>query len=134
MCQIFCDKKSLFLLRFSFDMYYCSSTLLVMNNIIKKAKSISNLLQLAQEEAVLHEILPILMTPSEIENIYERVKILECLQNGLSQRKTLKKTEATAIATITRGAKVLKQVSPTLHSFFLKAQRLDWWRNLFWCA
>jgi Trp operon repressor len=104
-----------------------------MNDVTQKAKGVAKFLLLSQEEGGLVDILPVLMTPIEIEKIYERIRILECLNDGLSQRKTLKKT-GSAIATVTRGAKVLKQVPPFFGLLIKKAQHLDWWRHLFWCA
>jgi Trp operon repressor len=93
-------------------------------------RGIAHLLIFSQEEGKLLDTLSLFMTEREIKNIYERIKIVECLNNGLSQRKTCKKT-GVAIATVSHGAKILKQTL-FMSSLLQKVQRLDWWRHLFW--
>lgn len=95
-----------------------------------KSKAIANVLCLADEEQ-LAVLLDDLLTDSEIEKVHERIKIIECLGQKLSQRETAKKTQA-AIATVTRGAQLMKKPSFLLGSLIEKGLSKSWWRRAFW--
>ena len=102
-------------------------------NTSGKIQAIRKMLQQTKDNSDLDCVLSELLTESEIEKMYERVQIVECLHKGLSQRETSKKTTA-AIATVTRGASLLKQNNSKLAEVIERNQRQAWWRQLFWGA
>ncbi len=55
----------------------------------------------------LEKFLQDILTPAEIETIYERLQIVKLLKQGLSQRDVAEKLQ-TSTATVNRGARVLK--------------------------
>jgi len=55
----------------------------------------------------LEKFLQDILTPAEIETIYERLQIVKLLKQGLSQREVAEKLQ-TSTATVNRGARVLK--------------------------
>lgn len=101
-------------------------------NSLDKSKAIANVLCLADEET-LAMLLDDLLTDSEIDKVHERIKIIECLSQKLSQRETAKKTHA-AIATVTRGALLMKKPTFILDTLIKKGQSKVWWQKLFWSS
>ena len=97
----------------------------------QKIKAINALLMLSMSERNSEALLDDILTESEINKIYERVQIVDCLQNGMSQRETAKKTES-GIATVTRGSHLLKKPALVLDSIIEKASSMTWWQKLFW--
>lgn len=99
----------------------------------QKLKAINKILQVPQTDADREALLSDLLTESEIDKIHERVQIVECLQRGLSQRETSKKSGA-AIATVTRGAGLMKKPGLVLDTVIQNNHTLAWWHRLFWGA
>ncbi len=98
----------------------------------KNLKAISNYLFLCKSRENLAELLANLLTDSEINKIHERIKILDCLSNGFSQRQTQKKV-GTGIATISRGAQIVKSKNfASLEKILKQARVQNWWQELFW--
>ena len=58
-----------------------------------------------------------ILTPGEIEEILRRLKIMSLLQKGFTQREVATKV-GVGIATVSRGARVLKYGKPGLNLFF----------------
>ncbi len=97
----------------------------------KKIEGIAKLLLLAKSEYELMNLLDDMLTVSEVDKIHERIRIIACLKNGMSQRETQKKTDA-GIATITRGAGLLKKPKLIIDHIISAAQKKSWWYKLFW--
>ncbi len=91
--------------------------------LLKEAKTLPALMRLLDD----------LLTPAEVEKIYERVKIVDCLDQHMSQRKAYAKTGA-AIATVSRGAFLLQKDELQLVDTLRSARKTAWWQALFWCA
>lgn len=102
-----------------------------MNEKNEKLQGIAKLIGLSSGEYELIRLLDDLLTDAEIDKIHERIKIVACLKDGLSQRDAQKKTEA-AIATVTRGASLLKKPQFILDRVITSAQKMSWWYKLFW--
>ncbi len=86
---------------------------------------------LAKNEDEVIGILHDLFTESEINKAHERVKIFACLNDGRSQRETKKLSNA-AIATVSHGAKFLKNSAMIISQILKSAQNMNWWQKLFW--
>ena len=99
-------------------------------NTSEKTRAIAKVLTLADEET-LALLLDDLMTENEIDKIHERIKIIECLSQKLSQRETAQKAEA-AIATVTRGAYLMKKPTFMLDTIIDEHHEKGWWKRLFW--
>lgn len=99
-------------------------------NTQKKSQAIAKVFTLADEET-LTLLLDDLLTESEIDKIHERIKIIECLSQKLSQRATAQRTHA-AIATVTRGASLMKKPTFVLDQIIHKSHTKHWWKKLFW--
>ena len=104
-----------------------------MQNLEIQKKALANLFRQSKNSPQLMQLLEDLLTPAEIEKIYERVKIIDCLDQNLSQRKTLAKTGA-AIATISRGAMLLQKHQVQLAKLVKISRKYTWWHTLFWCV
>lgn len=100
---------------------------------VKKVSALVELLRSASDSKTLVAALDDLLTPQEIDTLYERVQIIACLKKGYSQRETLKRTGA-ALATVNRGAKVLKKASFSLGKLIDKVNSTGWWRTIVWRA
>jgi len=99
-------------------------------------KKVSGMAQFfSQIESVedLERVIPELLTDSEIDKIHERLKILQCLDEGFSQRETVKRTGA-AIATIGRGAQVIKNKKIKILDYIRHSSTQSWWQKFFWCG
>lgn len=99
----------------------------------KPSEAISNTLLLCANKKELSLFLEDIFTNSELEKAYERIHIIDCLDQGLSQRKTLGKV-GSAIATVTRGGMLMKKPNVILPKILKKARTQNWWKKLFWCA
>lgn len=97
----------------------------------KKLTALADLLRSAPDTKTLVAALDDLLTPDEIDTMYERVQIIACLKKGYSQRETLKRT-GSAIATVNRGAKVMKKSSFALGKLIDKVNSTGWWRTILW--
>lgn len=97
----------------------------------KKLQGIAKVLSLSKSEDELIKLLDDLLTPSEIEKLHERIKIVACLKDAMSQRETQRKTNA-GIATITRGARLLQKPKLVITKIISSAQNMNWWQKLFW--
>ncbi|MFW5702407.1 MAG: Trp family transcriptional regulator [Candidatus Dojkabacteria bacterium] len=74
-----------------------------MNNAKKLANTISSL-----PEEQLTDFLEGILSESELEQIAARLEIVELLRQGVSQHEIAKRLEI-GVATVSRGAKMLKQ-------------------------
>ncbi len=90
----------------------------------KKIDLIAELIQKAESEKELRLLLDDLLTESELNKVYERVQIVANLMNEMSQREVAAKTGA-GIATVTRGASLMKKPNFILSKFIDKDSR---WR------
>ncbi len=104
-----------------------------MTSLNKKTEAIAKFLRLAKTEAELASVLSELTTPSEIEKIHERLRIVDCLDEGLSQRATVERSGA-AIATVGRGATLMKSPKLTLGKLIKQGKKSSWWQKLIWRA
>ena len=102
-----------------------------MTNTNYKTQAVTKVLMLTKKEEDLHALLHDLFTESEIQKAYERIKIFECLALGMSQRETVKKS-GTAIATVSHGAKFLKNSSLIIRKVLDSARTKGWWNKLIW--
>jgi TrpR family trp operon transcriptional repressor len=84
-----------------------------MQNIKKISKLVKNLHNDAEIEAFFKELL----TESEIKTLSKRWRILEMLNNGLTQREIAKDLQV-SLCKITRGAKLLKDNKSILAKYF----------------
>lgn len=97
----------------------------------KKLQGLAKVLMLAKKEEELVGLLHDLFTESEIEKAHERIEIFACLNSGMSQRETKKKAHA-AIATVSHGAKFLRNSAVIIHKILDFAKNMNWWNRLFW--
>ncbi len=97
----------------------------------KKLKGLAKVLMLAKTEGQLIGLLHDLFTESEISKAHERIKIFACLKDGMSQRAAKRESHA-AIATVSHGAKFLKNSAIIIRKILDSAQKLSWWQKLFW--
>ena len=88
-------------------------------------------MRLAKNEEELVGLLHDLFTEAEMGKAHERIKIFACLNNGMSQRETKRKSHA-AIATVSHGAKFLKNSAVMIAEILKVAQGMNWWGALFW--
>lgn len=95
--------------------------------------AVARFFSMVKSEKEMQRLLDELLTDSEIAKIYERIKIVDTLLQGNSQRKTVQKTGA-AIATVGRGVHLIKRQKILMPALLGKAKAHAWWRNLFWCA
>lgn len=70
-------------------------------------ENLSKLLLLAKNTEQMTSLLTVLLTPSEVGELQQRIQILDQLRNGLSQREVAQNV-GVGIATVTRGARELK--------------------------
>jgi len=96
-----------------------------------KLKGLTKILMLPATEKQLEAMLDDLLTDSEIDKVHERICIIGCLKKGLSQRKTQIETQA-GIATVSRGARLLKNDGREIYETVAMAQKKPWWRKLFY--
>ena len=101
-----------------------------MKSFDEKLLGITKFIRLAQTDAQLSKLLTEILTPSEVEKIHERIKILTCLSEGLSYRETAQVSGA-AIATVTRGAGLMKNAKLLSEKLIVSAQNKTWWQKLF---
>lgn len=102
-----------------------------MRSISKKLEGIAKVIHLAKDENQLVLLLEELLTSAEIDKIHERIKVITCLKEGLSQRETSQKCGA-AIATVSRGARLFQKQSLVIESIIDQARAMGWWQKLFW--
>lgn len=86
---------------------------------------------LIKKEKDLEDVLDELFTDSEIDKLQERIRILACLKDGMSQRETRIETDA-GFATISRAAQMLKDKKLKIDDYIEQGQKMSWWYNLFW--
>jgi Trp operon repressor len=96
-------------------------------NLKEKLNFIGNVIGMAESKNELLFLLDDLLTPSEIQKIYERIHIVSHLMNKMPQREIAEKTGA-GIATVTRGSYLVKKPNFILSNFISKAQKLSCWR------
>ena len=104
-----------------------------MKKLNNHKKALATLLFQAQSTEEMMYLLDDLLTQAEIVKLYERVKILDCLDQKMSQRETFAKT-GSAIATVSRGAEVMQKEGVQLPEIIRRSRTQLWWRTLFWCA
>lgn len=104
-----------------------------MKNDKNKLQGIAKILSLAKSEDELMRLLDDLLTESELNKLHERVKIIACLKKGMSQREAQQQTNA-GIATISRGARLLRKPGLIIAKIISSAQNMGWWQRLFWRA
>ena len=63
----------------------------------------------ADDETVLEKRLKVLLTPTEINEMVSRLKIMALLDDGVPQRDIAKQL-GVGIATVTRGSRALKEL------------------------
>ena len=98
-----------------------------------KIKALVEFFSMPKSRKNLDIILENLLTDSELTKIHDRIKILDSLESGLSQRDTLDRIGG-GIATISRGAAMVKAKKFNIFAGILESARLQsWWRKLFWC-
>jgi len=97
-----------------------------------KIKALVSFLAMPKSRENLDIVLENLLTSSEITKIYDRIRILDCLERGLSQRETQERVGG-GIATISRGADMVKAPKFNIFAGILAEARLQsWWNTLFW--
>ena len=104
------------------------------NNLSKsvKIKALSQFLAMPKSRENLDIVLENILTDSEIGKIYDRIRILDSLDRKLSQRETLEQVGG-GIATISRGANMVKAETFKIFAGILAEARLQsWWNKLFW--
>ncbi len=82
----------------------------------------NRLLTLARDEKEVAELLSVLLTPGEYDEIAGRWQILQQLLEGKTQREVSKSLKV-AIATVTRGARELKQGGEIFRKFHERIRR-----------
>lgn len=97
----------------------------------EKIKALNALLMVSMSQKNSESLLNDLLTESEINKIYERVQIIDCLKQGLSQRTVAEKTKS-GIATVTRGAHLLKRKDLVIDKVIDQSSQMAWWHKLFW--
>lgn len=78
---------------------------------------LTRLLSSSMQQNTLEDLLTTLLTEGEQQEIERRIHILQLLQAGETQRAVAKIT-GVGIATVSRGARVLAQMSPGLQELF----------------
>ena len=104
------------------------------NNLSKSAKikALVGFFNMPKSRENLDIILENLLTESELTKVYDRIKILDSLESGASQRETLDRVGG-GIATISRGAAMVKAEKFNIFAGILAEARLQsWWNKLFW--
>ena len=71
-------------------------------------KQISKIIINIKKERELNDFLIGVLTPKEIEQINQRIKIIKMLKKGIHQHKIAEKL-GVGIATVTRGSRMLKE-------------------------
>ncbi|MDP2586907.1 MAG: Trp family transcriptional regulator [Candidatus Komeilibacteria bacterium] len=79
--------------------------------------SVERILTNIKDVKLMSVFLKDLLTPSELEEIKRRLKIIGLLKQGMPQREVAKKLKI-AIATITRGARMLKNPNGGFNKLF----------------
>lgn len=97
----------------------------------EKIKAINALLMVSMSQKNSEALLKDLLTDSEVDKIYERVQIIDCLKQGMSQRAIAEKTRS-GIATVTRGSHLLKTKGLVVDQVIEQASQMTWWHKLFW--
>lgn len=97
----------------------------------EQTTAIAKLLSVAATEAEMERLLDDLLTLSEIEKVYERVLVVAALKKHLSQRESIE-VSGSAIATISRGARLFEKPNFFLGTVIDRAEKEAWWRALFW--
>ncbi|MBN2307216.1 hypothetical protein JXD20_04480 [Candidatus Peregrinibacteria bacterium] len=99
----------------------------------QKTQALAKIFLLAKTESEMTGLLHDLFTVAEISHALERARIFACLNDGLSQRETKRRSKA-AIATITHGAKFFRDSALIISKIIASARHTDWWQTLFWRA
>ncbi|OGT64760.1 MAG: Trp operon repressor [Gammaproteobacteria bacterium RIFCSPHIGHO2_12_FULL_45_9] len=81
---------------------------------------LEQLLRAADGVGLLTELLYLLLTPEEQQDIADRVQIVQALMQGHNTQRTMASTLDVSIAKITRGSNALKHISPQLADFLKK--------------
>lgn len=77
--------------------------------IDKNYKKLIELFLKAKTEKQMFELMEVMLTPTELEQLKVRLQILKMLKNGDTQRDISEKL-GIGIATVTRGANMLKKI------------------------
>lgn len=85
-------------------------------NINKSLNSITDILWQIKDKKDLLEVLEDLLTPAEIIEIANRIKVLKQLKKGISQRKIAKKLWV-SITTVSRWNAILKYKSKAISKY-----------------
>jgi len=78
-----------------------------MKSLIEKLNYIVDIFWQLKTKEDLKKFLEDILTPAEIETLYERLQIIKFLKSGLSQREIAEKLK-TSTTTVNRWARVLK--------------------------
>ncbi len=91
-----------------FHVLYYHTSMIVMKDRVKYRKELVDVLALAaQSKSLLDEFLDDLLTPTELDELSARWQIVKLLQRGVPQHDVAKET-STAVATVTRGAREMR--------------------------
>jgi Trp operon repressor len=71
----------------------------------------------AASEQELQDLLLLLFTPEEVENLDKRVSLIQALLEEKATQREIAKTLAVSISKITRGSNGLKNIKPRLKQF-----------------
>ncbi len=93
----------------------------------KKINVIAELIKMAKSDKELVLLLDDVLTESELDKVYERVQIVYHLMDDMSQRDVAKLTGA-GIATVTRGASLMRKPNFILSKFIEKMSKGSGWR------
>lgn len=88
----------------------------------KGIKQLAKILLEIKEPKQLENFLENILTPSEHEEIAQRLQILSLLNEGETQREIAQKLQV-SIGTVSRGSRILQYGKPGLD------QVLQWWRS-----
>ena len=78
-----------------------------MKTLTKKNNYITDIFWQIKKETDINRLLEDILTPQEIETLYERFQIIKLLKQWLSQRQVAEKLNLST-TTVNRGAKILK--------------------------
>lgn len=82
-----------------------------------KIKEIMKLLGEASPDAMRLELMELLFTPNELEQLIARYEIIKNLVRGRETQRGISANLKLSIAKITRGSNELKRISPELRAF-----------------
>lgn len=98
--------------------YQCKMFLQIETRVkMKNIQEVSKLVKNLHTEAEIENFFKELLTESEIETLSKRWRILELLNQGLTQRDIAKNLQV-SLCKVTRGAKILKDDKSVLAKYF----------------